>query len=149
MAAGRLRSRTANPTPFATTYSKSPSPLKTAASPSPPGPVWAYGSTRKRSRSIKPTSSRAPYRPLLVLFDVRRDDLPTRLHGRRVASSFSVLYARASKIKLNGVSVARRKDVNPASSATDRKRFSPACAPSARPVSCASDVGTHTIVDAA
>lgn len=57
--------------------------------------------------------------------------------------------ARASRMRLNGVSVARRQLANPASSTMiSRKRFSPAWAPSAAPVSWANDVGTHTIVEA-
>jgi hypothetical protein len=60
----------------------------------------------------------------------------------------SATQGRASKIKLNGVSVARRKRVKPASSTiTFRNRCSPACAPSAGPF-CASDTGTQISDDA-
>ena len=58
-------------------------------------------------------------------------------------------YLRASRIKLNGVSVARRNCVKPASSNTSRSRSSPACAPSARPTSCESEFGVQTMVEAA
>jgi len=47
---------------------------------------------------------------------------------------------------LNGVSAARRKRPKPPSLATSRSRFSPACAPRARPTSCDSDQGVPTIV---
>lgn len=58
-------------------------------------------------------------------------------------------YGRASYTMLNGVSAARRKRVNPAPVTTSRIRASPACAPSARPTSCASDDGVHKNVEAA
>ena len=58
--------------------------------------------------------------------------------------------SRASRIMLNGVSVARRKRVKPPPWVTiSRSRPSPACAPSAAPVSCESEVGTQIIVEAA
>src|SRR3981081_1837178 len=44
--------------------------------------------------------------------------------------------ARTSKIILNGVSVARRKRLKPASVATWRNLPSPACAPSPSPTHC-------------
>ena len=53
----------------------------------------------------------------------------------------------ASRTRLNGVSVARRTRVNPASRSTSARRGSPACAPSPRPTSCASDAGVHTTVE--
>lgn len=55
---------------------------------------------------------------------------------------------RASRIRLNGVSVARRKRVKPASRTTSRSRFSPACAPSAARPSWASEAGVQIIVEA-
>lgn len=58
-------------------------------------------------------------------------------------------YGRASRIRLNGVSVARRKRVNPPAVTTCRSRSSPAWAPSANPTSCDSDAGVQIIVDAA
>jgi hypothetical protein len=57
-------------------------------------------------------------------------------------------YGRASKIKLNGVCVARRKWENPPDVTTSLNRFSPACAPSARPTSCDSEAGVQSSVDA-
>ena len=57
-------------------------------------------------------------------------------------------YGRASKIRLNGVCVARRNLVNPPDVTTSRKRFSPACAPSASPTSCDSEAGVHSSVEA-
>jgi hypothetical protein len=55
---------------------------------------------------------------------------------------------RASRIRLKGVSVARRKrEKPPCVTTTSRSRASPACAPSAGP-SCAREWGTHSIVDA-
>jgi hypothetical protein len=60
----------------------------------------------------------------------------------------SVAYGRASRIKLNGVCVARRKRVNPPPVATTSlKCDSPACAPSAGP-RFASECGTQSIVEA-
>ena len=58
-------------------------------------------------------------------------------------------YGRASKTMLNGVSVARRTRLKPPAVITSRSFASPACAPKAAPTSCASEVGTHTSVDAA
>src|SRR5579885_933484 len=58
------------------------------------------------------------------------------------------LYGRASKTMLNGVSVARRKRVNPADVTTSRSLASPACAPNPSPTSWSSDAGTHTSVEA-
>jgi hypothetical protein len=50
---------------------------------------------------------------------------------------------------LNGVSVARRILVKPPAVMTSRSLASPACAPSAEPTSCDSEVGTQIIVEAA
>ena len=50
---------------------------------------------------------------------------------------------------LNGVSVARRTEANPPAVMTSRSFASPACAPSAAPTSCDSEVGTQIIVEAA
>ena len=58
-------------------------------------------------------------------------------------------YPFASNTRLNGVSAARRKRVNPPRVTTSRIFHSPACAPSARPTSCDRDAGVQTIVDAA
>jgi hypothetical protein len=58
-------------------------------------------------------------------------------------------YFLASRIRLNGVSVARRNRVKPASANTRASRVSPAWAPSARPTSCEREFGVHTMVDAA
>src|SRR5437870_11971083 len=48
---------------------------------------------------------------------------------------FTVCYGRASRIRLNGVSVARRNRVNPPCVTTSRKRDSPAWAPRPSPTS--------------
>src|SRR4029453_12582328 len=58
-------------------------------------------------------------------------------------------YFLASRIRLNGVSVARRNRVKPASANTRASRASPAWAPSARPTSCEREFGVQTMVDAA
>ena len=58
-------------------------------------------------------------------------------------------YLRASRIRLNGVSVARRKRLNPASANTSRRRASPACAPRPSPTSWDSEFGVQTMLDAA
>lgn len=57
-------------------------------------------------------------------------------------------YGRASRIILNGVSVARRNCLKPASVATWRNRRSPACAPSPSATSCESDAGVQMKVEA-
>jgi hypothetical protein len=57
-------------------------------------------------------------------------------------------YGLASSTRLNGVSVARRKRVNPPSVITSRSRDSPAWAPSARPTSWSREAGVHTSVEA-
>ena len=61
---------------------------------------------------------------------------------------FPPSYGRASKTKLNGVSVARRKRVNPPAVTTSRKRASPAWLPKASPTSCDSEAGVQTCVEA-
>ncbi len=48
---------------------------------------------------------------------------------------------------LNGVSVARRKRVNPARVTTSRMRASPAWAPKHRPTSCDREHGVHSKVE--
>jgi hypothetical protein len=59
-----------------------------------------------------------------------------------------IVQERTSKIMLNGVSVARRNCLKPASVATWRSLRSPACAPSPQPTSCDSDAGVQMKVDA-
>ena len=56
-------------------------------------------------------------------------------------------YSRASNTRLNGVSAARRKRVQPPAVTTSRIRASPAWAPSARPTSCESEAGVHSSVE--
>src|SRR5580704_4675519 len=81
------------------------------------------------------------------------DDLPG--HGNLLALSdgfrwFSCVVGgqgRASKTTLNGVSVARRKRVKPASSATWRMASSPAWAPRAYPPGWERALGTHRNVE--
>src|SRR6266481_1011769 len=58
------------------------------------------------------------------------------------------LQGRASKIKLNGVCVARRNWEKPPAVTTSRRRFSPACAPSAKPTSWDSEAGVQISADA-
>ena len=57
-------------------------------------------------------------------------------------------YGLTSNTRLKGVSVARRKRVKPAFSATSRSLASPAWAPRAKPTSWLCDAGVHTMVDA-
>src|SRR5258708_5811888 len=59
------------------------------------------------------------------------------------------IYSLASSTMLKGVSAARRTRLKPPSMITFVRRASPACAPSARPTSCASEAGVQTTVDAA
>jgi hypothetical protein len=56
-------------------------------------------------------------------------------------------YGLASKMMLNGVSVARRTWLNPASRSRIASWRSPACAPSPRPTSWASEPGVQMTVD--
>ena len=64
-------------------------------------------------------------------------------HPPRIgAASAEARYGRASSTRLNGVCVARRNRLKPASAITSRRRASPAYAPSAGPLR-ASDTGTH------
>src|SRR5882762_11584369 len=60
----------------------------------------------------------------------------------------SCYQGRASKIRLKGVCVARRKWEKPPDVTTSRSRFSPACAPRASPTSCANDAGVQISADA-
>ena len=57
------------------------------------------------------------------------------------------LYGLASRMRLKGVSVARRKRVNPPAMITSRKRASPACAPRPSATSWLSEAGVQTNVD--
>jgi acyl-CoA synthetase (NDP forming) len=77
----------------------------------------------------------------IVLIKIGRSELGARAAPR--------VYGRASRIMLNGVSVARCTLRKPPAVMTSRNLASPACAPSAAPTSWASEVGTHTIVEAA
>jgi len=88
------------------------------------------------------SSVRLHFRPLRVLVHEagRAADLEE--------SPRHTCYGRASYTRLNGVSAARRKRVNPALDTTSRIRFSPACAPNAAPTSWASDAGVQIIVEA-
>ena len=56
-------------------------------------------------------------------------------------------YVLASYTILKGVSVARRKRLNPADRTTSSIRFSPACAPRHRPTSCDREHGVHSRVE--
>jgi len=67
---------------------------------------------------------------------------------RGMGSFQAASQGRASKIILKGVSVARLTLLKPPAPMTSRNFASPACAPRAAPTSCASEVGTHTIVEA-
>ena len=67
----------------------------------------------------------------------------------RAAPAGALGYGRASSTRLNGVSVARRNRVNPASAATSPSRCSPACAPRPRPTSWSSEAGVQISVEAA
>jgi hypothetical protein len=60
-----------------------------------------------------------------------------------------LFYRLASNTTLNGVSAARRKWWKPPDFTTSPMRFSPACAPSARPTSCDSEAGVQIMVEAA
>jgi hypothetical protein len=72
-----------------------------------------------------------------------------RRRNRRRPRRAAAHQSRSTRIRFTGVSAARRNRVNPASSATARSRFSPACAPSASPTSCDFDAGVQISVDAA
>jgi hypothetical protein len=64
------------------------------------------------------------------------------------STELAVPQGRASRIRLNGVSAARRKRENPPfATTTSRSRVLPACAPSAGPW-YAREWGTHSNVDA-
>jgi hypothetical protein len=71
------------------------------------------------------------------------------LKGPAASYTLRTSYFLASRIRLNGVSVARRNRENPASANTRASRASPAWAPSARPTSCEREFGVQTMVDAA
>jgi len=64
------------------------------------------------------------------------------------AGDFDRFHGLASNTRLKGVSVARRKRVNPPAVTTSRNLASPACAPRARPTSCDNEAGVHNRVEA-
>jgi hypothetical protein len=57
------------------------------------------------------------------------------------------LQGLASNTRLNGVSLARRKRLNPPEASTFRSRDSPAWAPKHNPTSCEREHGVHSIVE--
>ena len=61
---------------------------------------------------------------------------------------FAIRQGFASKIRLKGVSAARRKCLNPPPVTTSRILASPACAPSASPTSCDREAGVQSKVEA-
>src|SRR5882757_1112938 len=73
--------------------------------------------------------------------------VPRRLDPTAAASPESAISTRlqslASSTMLKGVSAARRTRLKPPSMMTFLRRASPACAPSARPTSCASEAGVQ------
>lgn len=79
-----------------------------------------------------------------------QDPSPSLIVAKRLfcGERCSRCYGLASKTMLNGPSVARRTLLKPASVRMAVSLASPACAPSASPTSCASDVGTQIIVEA-
>lgn len=93
--------------------------------------------------------------PARALRPSRRREAVVRLRGAvRQALSSGLApphrrrrYARASRIKLNGVSATRRTRLKPASPSTSRRRASPAWAPRAVPTSCESEAGVHSSVE--
>lgn len=109
-----------------------------------------------RSKFVTKTAYQIASNSIHVLTTTTTDDLRTAracqpknvLDQSRQRGRQSLTY-RASSTRLNGVSAQRSRDEKPASSTMiSRSRFCPACAPKATPVSCASEVGTQTIVEA-
>ena len=86
--------------------------------------LTVLGSARRESRSIRAQGPASC-----------SHSTPTRTAGHATDSDGTSDYFLASRIRLNGVSVARRNRVKPASPNTCFSRASPACAPSARPTS--------------
>ena len=76
-------------------------------------------------------------------------DLLVHLIANYLLTVSLLLYGLASKIKLNGVSVALLKLRKPPSRATSLNRFSPACEPNPSPTSWLSEVGVQSIVEKA
>ena len=94
--------------------------------------------SRKRTK-------RSKRRPIPGLDGSRVRSLIRRRRVRDVVHERA--HGRASRTRLKGVSVARRKRENPASVTTSRSRASPACAPSAGPTSCDSEAGMQSSVE--
>ncbi len=102
-----------------------------------PGGGAAASATAWRSCATRCGAPRRPDRT-----QQRRAVSPARTSAPQLAPQLSAQFSaaraaaqrRTSRIRLNGVSAARRKRVNPALRNTSVRRFSPACAPS---TSCA------------
>ncbi len=109
------------------------------ADPASPVPCAGTGGGTRQAAAAH-ASARTPRRRMYGL-RVKPSTPRRGNHARRYAG-------RASKTRLNGVSVALRNFGKPASRATAEIRASPACAPSAIPWK-ASEFGTQIIVDAA
>jgi hypothetical protein len=82
------------------------------------------------------------------LLGSRNSHQPSQRHTNS-STAHCAVQGRASRIMLKGVSVARRTLRKPPPVITSRSFASPACAPSAAPTSCDSEVGTQIMVEPA
>src|ERR1700729_531517 len=91
----------------------------------------------------------APYTsPATALTQLTARGVPGPVQARgRHCRLWPGTQGRASNTRLNGVSAARRKRVNPPVAVTSRILASPACAPRARPTSWESEAGVHSRVE--
>ncbi len=86
--------------------------------------------------------------PVSVGPDARRHRRYRTGHGRsRAGRDGRDRHGLASRMRLNGVWVARRTRLKPAARSTSPSRRSPACAPRPRPTSWSSDPGVQITVD--
>ena len=103
---------------------------------SPPPTSRAVSEARRAQTRKRGPISSEPNRTIEARDLHRSDASRFRITAHEgVASSHDFRYSVASKIKLNGVCVARRKCLNPPAEITSLSRFSPACAPKASPTS--------------
>ncbi len=111
-------------------------------------PCSGHGGRRSRDTGLRGRRPESHWMPLSVGPHARpHRGWGASARGVRTGRNGCDTYGLASRIRLNGVSAARRTRLNPASRSTSVSRDSPACAPSARPTSCASEFGVQITVD--
>src|SRR5690606_12815717 len=107
----------------------------------------AAGRGRSRTREPAPRERRLRGGRAQLVARARAEVADSATCGRAGRGEATSFQGRASKIRLNGLAVARRKLPKPASSKIAARRLSAAWAPSAMPTSSDSECGQQIAVD--